>query len=144
VKVVLDTNIIVSRFLSPHGFPALILAFWEKGLFELVASEAILAEYGRVLGYPSVQARHQLRHDEIAQVVEDFRTFATVVRVQEPVDVIVDDPSDNRFLEAAVHGVCDYIVSGDPHLLRVGEFRGITILTPAAFVAVLEVMPLSC
>jgi putative PIN family toxin of toxin-antitoxin system len=144
VKAVLDTNIIVSRFLSPHGFPALILAFWEKGLFELVVSEAILAEYGRVLGYPSVQARHQLRHEEIAQVIQDFRTFATVVRVQEPIDVILEDPSDNRFLEAAVSGACDYIVSGDPHLLRVGEYQGIAILTPAAFVTMLEGAPPSC
>ena len=141
MRAVLDTNIIVSRFLSSAGFPALIVALWEKGLFELVLTEAILAEYERVLAYASVQSRHRMTHDEIAQVISDFRSFAIVVESMETLDVVVDDPSDNRFLEAAVAGGCEYIVSGDPHLLRVGEYRGITILPPAAFVAVLEQTP---
>ena len=68
----------------------------------------------------------------------DFRTFAIFVQVLEHIDVISDDPSDDRFLEAAVAGGCQYLVSGDPHLLRVGEYRGVTILTPAAFASVVE------
>jgi uncharacterized protein len=138
MRAVLDTNIIVSRFLSAAGFPALILALWEKGLFDLVVTEPILAEYERVLAYERVQARHHMSADEIIQVIADFRTFAILVETRETLDVIADDPSDNRFLEAAVAGGCEYVVSGDPHLLRVGEYRGITILTPSAFIAVLE------
>lgn len=76
--------------------------------------------------------------EEISQVVADFRSFAVLVEPGEPISVIADDPSDNMLIEAAVTGCCDYVVSGDPHLLRLGEYRGIQILTPAAFLAVLE------
>jgi putative PIN family toxin of toxin-antitoxin system len=138
MRVVIDTNVIISRFLSPHGTPALILALWEQGLFELVVSEAILAEYLRVLSYDRIRSRHGMSQDEIAQVVEGFRSFAVLVEPSETITTITDDPSDNRFLEAAVAGSCDYIVSGDPHLLRVGEYRGIQILQPAAFLVMIQ------
>jgi putative PIN family toxin of toxin-antitoxin system len=138
MRVVIDTNVIISRFLSAHGHPALILALWEKGFFELIVTEAILAEYAKVLAYPAVQSRHHMTRDEIGQVVADFRSFCVLVEPAESLNVVTDDPSDNRFLEAAVAGGCEYIVSGDPHLLTVGEYRGIAILRPAAFVALLE------
>jgi putative PIN family toxin of toxin-antitoxin system len=141
MRAVIDTNVVVSRFLSPFGNPALILALWEKALFDLVVSDAILAEYERVLAYPAVQARHGLTHPEIATIVADFRNFAILVEPHEAIDAVADDPSDNRFLEAAVAGACDYVVSGDPHLLRLGDFRGIQIVPPAAFVAIPERQP---
>ena len=138
MRAVIDTNVVISRFLAPFGNPALILAPWEKALFDLVVSEAILAEYHRVLAYPGVQARHRLSQDEITTIVADFSTFAILVVPSESIDLIADDPSDNMFLEAAVAGRCEYVVSGDPHLLRLGEYRGIQIVPPATFVAVLE------
>ena len=138
MRLVIDTNIIVSRFLSSFGNPALLLALWEKGIFELIVTEAILAEYARVLAYPTVQSRHRMASEEIGRVVADFRSFGVLVEPTDMIDVIVDDPSDNRFLEAAVAGNCEYLVSGDPHLLTLGEHRDIVILSPAAFVAVLE------
>jgi putative PIN family toxin of toxin-antitoxin system len=138
MRAVVDTNVIVSRFLSPNGTPALVLSLWERGLFELIVTEAILAEYLRVLAYAHIQTRLGMSRDEIVQVVADFRSFAVLVEPSEPIAAIVDDPSDNKFLEAAVAGNCDYIVSGDPHLLRLREYRGIQILTPAAFLVVQE------
>ena len=60
MKVVLDTNIVVSRYLSPLGHPARLLTLWEQGVFELVVSEPILAAYQRVLAYPRIRDRHQM------------------------------------------------------------------------------------
>jgi putative PIN family toxin of toxin-antitoxin system len=100
VRAVVDTNVVVSRFLSLSGNPALILALWEKGLFELVLTEAILAEYERVLAYDQVRSRHGMHAEEIGQIIADFRTFAVMIEPGEAIDVIADDPSDNRFLEA--------------------------------------------
>jgi putative PIN family toxin of toxin-antitoxin system len=131
MRVVIDTNVIISRFLSPFGNPALIVALWEKGVFDLIVSEAMLDEYARVLAYPTVQARHRMSQDEIGQVISDLRGFAIVAEPSETIDIVADDPSDNRFIEAAVAGRCDYLVSGDPHLLSVGEYSGVTILSPA-------------
>jgi putative PIN family toxin of toxin-antitoxin system len=138
MRVVIDTNVVVSRFLSPDGTPARILSFWENSLFELIVTDPILAGYRRVLAYDRIRSRHGLNQEEIEQTVAGFRNFAVLVEPVEPIVAIVDDPSDDRFLEAAVAGGCDYVVSGDPHLLRLGEYRGIQILTPAAFRAVLE------
>ncbi len=72
------------------------------------------------------------------QVIADFRSFVILVEPGDPLDVIADDPADNKFLEAAVAGDCDFVVCDDPHLMRLGEYRGIQILTPAAFLVVLE------
>jgi uncharacterized protein len=138
VRAVLDTNVLVSRFLSLSGTPARLFALWQAGLFELIVSEAILAEYLRVLLYPRIQSRHRMSDDEVAQIVADFRSFAVLVEPAESVAVVADDPSDDRFFEAAIAGQCDFIVSGDPHLLRIGEFRGIQVVTPAAFLSILE------
>ena len=55
-----------------------------------------------------------------------------LVAPEQTITVVSDDP-DNRVLEAAVHGMADYIVSGDKHLLALGVFAGIPILTPATF-----------
>ncbi|HEX8228447.1 MAG TPA: putative toxin-antitoxin system toxin component, PIN family, partial [Chloroflexia bacterium] len=55
-----------------------------------------------------------------------------------PIDAIASDPDDNKFLECAVAGGADYIVSGDKHLLSLGEYEGIRILSPADFLRVLE------
>ena len=53
-------------------------------------------------------------------------------------DAIKEDESDNRYLECAVEGKARYIISGDKHLLELGEYRGIVILSPAAFMTLLE------
>ena len=63
---------------------------------------------------------------------------AVLVKPEEKLDVIVSDESDNRYVECAVAGNAQYIVTGDEHLLALGEYEGIAILTPAAFVALHE------
>ncbi len=141
MRAVLDTNVIVSGFLSPAGLRALVLALWEKGLFELVVSEAILGEYARALAFRDVQSRHRMSQDEITQVVDDFRRFAMVDAPDQAIDAIAGDRSDNKFLEAAVAGNCEFVASADPHLLRLGEYQGIQILPPAAFPTLLELEP---
>ena len=54
------------------------------------------------------------------------------------IDVIQTDPTDNKWIVAAVEGHADYIVSGDEHLKRLGNYQGIPIVTPARFVEILE------
>jgi len=135
--VVLDTNVVVSRYLSSTGSPAEIMRRWEMRAFEVVVSPPILAEYDRVLRYSHIRRVHGLDDPAIATVVRRLRTSATVV---EPVErlTVVHDESDNRFLECAIEGEADLIVSSDRHLLSVGEYQGIRVLSPAAFVALLN------
>jgi predicted nucleic acid-binding protein len=71
--------------------------------------------------------------DEIQEEVETIRYFAEFVAPQEDITAVEDDPDDDKFLEAAVAGDVDYLVSGDGHLLSLGSFRGIDIVEPRTF-----------
>ncbi|MBI2865470.1 MAG: putative toxin-antitoxin system toxin component, PIN family, partial [Chloroflexi bacterium] len=132
------TNVLVSRFLSPRGSPARILEQWERQSFDLVVSEALLEEYRRALLYPRVAAHHGLSPEEVAGVIDGVRQAALIVNPGRRIDAVARDPADNRILECAVAGEAEYVVSGDAHLLDIGEFEGIQILPPKAFLAVLD------
>lgn len=138
MKVVLDTNVIVSATLSPTGIRSQVIGAWENGQFELVVSEPILAEYQVALDYEEVASRHHLTTEQVAELISELRQFATVVEPTETLSVIADDPDDDKFLECALAGEADYIVSGDPHLLNLQEYGGIPILSPREFLALLE------
>ena len=138
MRLVLDTNVVVSRFLSPLGPPARVVEHWSAETFVLLVSEPILAEYRRALLYERVRARHGMSEQQVAEVIAGFRQFATLVVPQVALQVIRDDPADDKFLECAVTGGADYIVSGDTHLLRLGEYAGIQILSPAGFLMLLQ------
>ncbi len=137
MRAVVDTNVFVARLLSPTGAPAQVSDLWEAGAFELVVSEPILTEYARVLAYPHLAARLRLDAAAIAELIAALRQFAILVEPTEPLTVIRDDPHDDKFLECAVAGGAEYVVSGDKHMLQLGEYCGIQILPPAAFATLL-------
>jgi uncharacterized protein len=140
MRVVLDTNIIVSRALSRHGAPARIVAYWyaHRTKLQVIASPALLAEYERVLSSERVRARHGMGVEYVRGLLDDFRQLGIVVVPTHVPAVIARDPSDDHVLACAVAGNADYIVTGDPHLLDLGEYEGIRILRPAAFLALLD------
>lgn len=127
-RVVLDTNVVVSGLLFPGSEPAAALLKAQRGI--VLASEAIRLELLAVLArvrfdrYCSRSIREQLA----AQFM-----FATVEVVVPTPLRICRDPRDDKFLEAAVHGHAQIIVTGDADLLALDPFRGIRILKPAAF-----------
>jgi putative PIN family toxin of toxin-antitoxin system len=138
MRVVIDTNVTASRYISPQGAPAEVFGLWEQQVFELLVSEAILAEYERVLQYDKIRSRHRMSDDRIRQVIDDFREVAILVTPAETLNVIPEDPTDNRFLECAVAGGAQYIISGDRHLRDLGDYRGIQILTPRALLTLVQ------
>src|SRR5436853_6345705 len=111
MRVVVDTNVIVSRSISNKGASALIFDLWLQGAFDLVVSEDILAEYRRALGYERTRKRHGYTPSQIDQFVADIRNAAMLVTAGEPLEVVQDDPDDNKILECAIAGDADYIVS---------------------------------
>lgn len=128
-SAVLDSNVIVSG-LGWSGAPARIIEAVLAGELVLVTSSPLLAELRRVLAYPKL-ARAIPDGSRLADLLE----MSSVVVEPSRVFAVVEDESDNRVLEAAVAAGADYIVSGDGHLLTLGLFQGIPILTPAEFVA---------
>jgi uncharacterized protein len=141
MRVVLDTNVLVSRFLSPRGVAAEIFNRWSQELFELVVSEPILAEYAQVLRYEKVRTRHRMSDTEITDIMSDLRRYAVLVEPEQTPRVVKDDPDDDRFLSCAVAGGAEYIVSGDVHLLTLRAYQDIQILSPSAFLLVISERP---
>ena len=126
-RVVIDTNVMVSAYLG--GRLETIIVAWIEGKFVLTVSNQIVNVYINVLSRPKFEiARAEL--DDFAALILSKAEF---VVPGERIRVVEADPSDNKFLEAAVTGQADYIISGDKHLRDLKEFRGIAILTPSAF-----------
>lgn len=132
MRVVLDTNIFISSVLG--GKLKVIIDEWKAGKFKLIVSEAIAREYLDVIKRP----KFKIPDIEIVTVTEYLLENAEFVTPDEQIVVVVADPTDNKFLEAAVVGKVNYIVSGDAHLLELGSFREISIIKAADFIALLN------
>jgi putative PIN family toxin of toxin-antitoxin system len=130
LRVTLDTNVYVSG-LNFKGKPYELLELTRAGQLEVSVSEAILSELHRVL-----HDKFEWPESDIATVEMQIRGFARVVDPKQKLDVMRDDPADNRILECAVAGGSDYIVTGDNHLLKLGQFAGTSIVSPAAFLEI--------
>ena len=135
--IVLDTNVIVSALLSPHGPPAEIIKLWEADRIEVATSPALLTELERVLAYPRIR-EHFEDPGNVTALLKRFRMVTTLVEPETSLDVIDRDPPDNRVLECAVAASAAYIISGDDHLLAIGDYRGIVILKSADFLLVMK------
>lgn len=131
LRVVLDTNVVVSAFLF-RGPTSRLVALWQEKKFRPLVSKAIVEEYLRVLSYP----KFRLSVDEVRGLVErQLLQFAEPVAVKEVPPIIRQDPSDDIFLACAVSGKSEYLVSGDGHLLILRTHKGIPIISAAAFLA---------
>ena len=130
MKVVADTNVLVSALIFPGGSPEAFYRLALERRIELVTSRPLLAELGRVLaekfGWEAERAE-----EAVGQVVR----LAEIVAPRETLSEIEADPADNRVLEAVAEGGAAAIVSGDRHLLALGSWRGIEIKSPAGFIA---------
>lgn len=133
-RVVLDTNVLVSGTIVQHGFPARILQQVLAQRVQLIASPYLLAEYWAVMQRPHIIKKYAKLGERLDLIRRFLQANATLVTPSFIERVIPDDPSDDTILACAVAGKADYIVSGDEHLLALGEYRGIKILTPRDFV----------
>jgi putative PIN family toxin of toxin-antitoxin system len=133
VRVVADTNVLVSALIFPGGAPEEVYRLVLEGRIELVTSRPLLAELGRVL-----VEKFGWAPERAEEAVEQVIRVAEIVIPSERVSEIAADPADDRVLEAAAEGSAAVIVSGDGHLLELGTWRGIAIRTLAAFLAELE------
>jgi len=136
--VVLDTNVIISSLLSAKGPPAEVIRRWEAGEFDVVTSPALISELERALTYPRVRKYLKFSDEEIEAFLKHLKTTAIVVEPQMALDVVEDDPDDNRVLECAVAGDATYIVSGNTHLIDLKTYEQIVILNPVGFLAALK------
>lgn len=137
VRVVLDTNVIVSALLSPRGTPGRILERLLDGAFELILSPSLLEELKRSLGYPRVKRYLRLSADEVETLLAQLETIGDPVQGVVELSAELWDRKDLPVLAAAVEGRAEYVVTGDNDLLVLEQFEGIAIVPPKAFLEVL-------
>ena len=129
-SVVLDTNIYVSSVFwvgKPHTIVELAI---DKKI-DVYTSPEILAELENVLKRDFVED-HDFIESQIALILE----YAKVVRPMNKTYIVKDDPDDNKIVECAITAGANYIVTGDPHLLKLKEVLGIKIVTADEFLKI--------
>lgn len=133
-RVVFDTNVLVSAALKAAGTPRRALdRVLDAGV--LLVSAATRAELDDVIDRPHLQ-----RYLPAPLKARFLGRIASAAVVVEPVGRVeaCRDPKDDKFLDVAVYGRADYLVSGDDDLLVLDPFRGVPVLTPAAFLEAVE------
>ena len=138
IKVVLDTNVVVSAYLVPTGKPAEILSLARKGKLHIFLSLEIVDEIKQTLLSPKLRKIHKNTTEQISLFIGAFSKAATVTQGTKLVDFIKDDPDDNKILACALEGRVDYIVSGDHHLTDLKSFQSISIVNPHMFLQVMR------
>jgi putative PIN family toxin of toxin-antitoxin system len=128
MRVVVDTNVIVSAALKESSWPASVIR-WVDNFGGLLKSTSVEQEVLDVLNRPRI-ARNivPLFSARLGQIFANAELVPITERV-----AACRDPKDDKFLELAINGRADVIVSGDADLLVLDRFRGIPIITPAAF-----------
>lgn len=127
-RVTADTNIYVSALTTGRANPYAFLQLARAGKIRLAVSDAILNEVAEVLerkfGWPQ---------EDIAAARDQIEQFAEKVKPAVSLEAVKADPDDDRILECASSAKSDYIVSGDKHLLRLGQRNSIRVLNVADF-----------
>lgn len=131
MRVVLDSNVLFSALISPHGAPDAIYRAWRAARFQVVTSQLQLDEIRRASRYPKLQAI--LQPARVGTMVNNLQRAVVLNRLSSEIEA--DDPDDAFLLAMAVEGRADYLVTGDRRagLLQRGHIGCARILTPAQF-----------
>ncbi len=136
IKVVLDANLFVSAVLTSKGKPAKIFDLVRAGKIEMITSFPILEEVRMVLLYPRLKKLHGFSQKEVEKELKKIAGFAKLTTGKLKIEAIKNDPSDDKYLECAMEGEAEFIVSGDHHLKDLKLFQGVRIVSPAEFVRI--------
>lgn len=125
MRVVFDTNVLLSATLWDKSEAQKLLFELINGNVTIYSSVEILSEYKKVL-----KRDFDYTDEEIAFILETILATLTLVEAVERVQVVKDDPEDNKIIECALAAHADYIISYDPHLLNLKEYNDIKIVLP--------------
>jgi putative PIN family toxin of toxin-antitoxin system len=130
VRVVLDTNVLVSALLNVHGAPAQVLSLLRQGILTLCADGRILDEYEEVLGRPEFP----FGLEDVATLVRFLRQSCELVSTRPPIHPL-PDPDDEPFLEVAAYGRVDALVTGNIRHYPDDRRVGVRVVAPAELIA---------
>lgn len=133
IRAVIDANQFVSALLKPASNSSALLGLAREGKLQLVMSPEIIEEIRAVLLYPRLVKRHRRTPEQIELFMNKMLKVAVITHGATELSIIKEDPSDNKYLECAVTGKAEVIISGDRHLTELKSFRAIRIMKPADF-----------
>jgi putative PIN family toxin of toxin-antitoxin system len=128
LRVVIDTNIFISSFFG--GAPREIIDLWKTGKITICLTQAIVEEYIKVLNRLGLKDKPEIKN-LTKLFAEGFNSIFTTKTPS--LDIIEDDPDDNKFLECAVALESRIIISGDKHLKDIKKYIDIEIMSPREF-----------
>lgn len=131
-KVVLDTNTIISGILW-DGNEGKVIEKAETHEIQLFISRKILEELQGVLKREKFSKKLQNKGQTIDKIVAKIALIATLIEPTQKINIIKENPDDNRILECAVSAKVNYIISGDSHLLNLKRYFGIDIMSASDF-----------
>ncbi|MBI4533743.1 MAG: putative toxin-antitoxin system toxin component, PIN family [Candidatus Melainabacteria bacterium] len=131
MRVVLDTNVLLSGLMLPHSIPGKIVRAWRNAHFDLVLSGPLLEEIARALAYPKIRKRLGWSDEQIARFILMLRFMADIVSIKGVRTAAVSDPADRLVLATLIAGKAEYLVTGDKALLALQH--AYPIVTPAEF-----------
>lgn len=132
MRVVIDTNVRISGLLW-KGPPWQILRLLEQRLMEGFATVSMMQELETVLHYPRLQTRLQELGLTIADLVAYATGLVSLIELEHITPVVLADPDDDVFVNCAMAVRAIYLISGNKHLLDLGQWQGIPIVTPREF-----------
>jgi uncharacterized protein len=135
MRVILDTNVLLSGLLIAHGPPAKLLDAWERALFTLVASDALIAEFREVASRPFFKAR--LRASVVELLAAGLRDFSLFYQ-DLPAGPKAPDPKDSHLLALAEASAADFLVTGDKELQSLKHHKSTRIVSPATMINLLK------
>ncbi len=125
MKVVLDTNVLLSATLWHGSVSQKLLAKLIRNNTRIYSSMEIIAEYENVL-----KRDFEYTNRKIAILVEKILLFSTLINPKRLVKIVKADPADDKIVNCAVEASAEYIITYDPHLLNLVNYRGTEIITP--------------
>ena len=136
MRIVLDTNVLISAFLSRTGTPYQVFELTRTSDMALIMSRAVFQELERVIRYPHLRSHANYSDNQVERFLRGIDQISVWVSVDQTLAAITNDESDNRLLELAVAGKARYIITGDKrHLLPLRRFQGIEVVSPTEFLA---------
>ena len=138
IRAVVDTNILVRAVIKPAGSVGPVLQRLRRREYSLLISRAMLDELIEVLNRPLLRRKYRLSEQVLRATIRLIVLRSEFIRPDRQITAC-RDPSDDKFLEVAVSGGAQVIVSGDEDRLILNPFDAIPIVPPDRFLAMLEV-----
>ncbi len=132
IKVVIDTNVFISSFFG--GNPKKIIDLWKEGKIIWCLSNEIIDEYVAVLRRMGLQNEKEIK--ELLKIFAEGYNLLFTAKTSR-LEIIKDNPDDNKFIECAVELEAQYIISGDKHLQKTKKYLEILIVSPREFLGVM-------